>query len=150
MRNAKDLLPDHAANQLAQRLALHRRLLGIIRRALPTYLQDHCQDCWLNRRGHLVLQVDGQEYAAQIRFFLVTMQEALAKSGNTAVTQIALRTATPTTQRNPPKARATAISAQLIAQEAATSHLPEISGALGRLAASMAGRSTEKKEKGEN
>lgn len=144
MRSAKDFLPGQTASQLAQRLALHQRLLATARRALPTYLQNHCQSCWLNRRGQLVLQVDGQEYAAQIRFFLVAIQEALAKAVGVEITQVLLRAAIPAASAPAPSAAATPAAARLIAQEAVGAPVQEIGEALSRLAASMAGRCRKK------
>lgn len=146
MRNAKDFLPRQTASQLAQRLALHQNLLAATQRALPAFLRGHCLNCWLNRRDQLVVQVDGQEYAAQIRFFLVAIQEAVAKASAVEVTQVQLRATAPAVRLPSPKGAATATAVQLIEQEASASHLPEISGALGRLAASMAKRCGKKGE----
>ncbi|BBL72233.1 DciA family protein [Methylogaea oryzae] len=146
MRNAKDFLPRQTASQLAQRLALHQNLLAATRRALPSFLREHCRGCWLNRRGQLIVEVDGQEYAAQIRFFLVAIQEAVTKASAAQVAQVQLRTAAPAARSSSSQAVATATSTELIAQEAAASHIPEISGALSRLAASMAGRRRKKSE----
>lgn len=137
MRNATDFFPQQAASHLALRLALHRRLLVAVKRVLPSYLQEHCQTCWLNQRHQLVLQVGGQEYAAQIRFFLLAILEAARKTAGEEVAQVLIRTAIPALASAPATALASPAAAQLIAQEAGAASVPEIGEALSRLAASM-------------
>jgi hypothetical protein len=138
MRNATDYLPQRSHSPLAQRLGLHQQLLAAVRRVLPSYLKNHCQLCWLNRRGQLVLQVTGAEYATQIRFFLAAMQEAASKATGLNIPQLLIKTALPSHSPVRKKTVATPAAAHLIAEEACGHSVPEISAALQRLAASMA------------
>lgn len=148
MRNATDYLPQRSHNLLAQRLALHQQLLAAVRRVLPSYLKNHCQLCWLNRHGQLVLQVSGAEYATQIRFFLEAMRDAARKATGLEIPQLLIKTALPVQAPAWGKTVATPAAAQLIAEEAGSHGTPEISAALQRLATSMASRCTGPKSRG--
>lgn len=140
MHNVADFLPQHTIRRITMRLALHQKLLEEARRVLPSYLRGHCQLCWIDSRGHLLLQVTGQEFAAQIRFFLVVILDAVRKVAGEEIKQVSIRTATPATRALAPTVVATPSAARLLADEARTSSAPEISQALSRLAATINSR----------
>ncbi|TAN46473.1 MAG: DUF721 domain-containing protein [Methylococcaceae bacterium] len=140
MHSVKNILSTQVAEHLAQRMALHQKLLHAIRQVLPPALGDTCQVFWITRRGQLVLQVAGQEYAAQIRFYQVAIAQAVKGILGTDVQKIAIRAATPTISQAVLTTPVAPGAAKLVAEEAAASGVPEISAALGRLAVTLASR----------
>lgn len=144
MHSVKHILSRQAAEHLAQRMALHQKLLYAIRQVLPPALGETCQGCWVTRRGQLVLQVAGQEYAVQVRFYQVAIAQAAQGILGTDVQKIAIRAAIPSVSSVVTATPMAPGAAKLVAEEAAASGVPEISAALGRLAVTLASR-TERK-----
>lgn len=138
MHSVTDFLPRQTTSPLARRLALHQRLLAETRRVLPSYLRDQCQVCWINNRNQLILQVTGPEYAAQIRFFIVAILDAVRKVAGEEVRRVLIRAAVPEARTVPPRAVTTQSTVRLLAKEANICSVPEIGQALGRLVAAMA------------
>ena len=147
MHYVADFLPHHIAKPLARRLALHQRLLDETRKVLPSSLRDHCQLCWIGHRGQLVVQVTGQEYAAQIRFFLIAILEAVRKVTSEEIRQVLIRAAIPVVRTLPSSVMTTPSAAHLLAEAADACSVPEISKALSRLAVAMTSRCERKGNK---
>lgn len=141
MHSVKNILSSPVAAPLVQRLALHQKLLDAVNTVLPFELRDKCLACWIDRRNQLVLQVSGQEYAAQIRFYQVALASAARGVLGAEVQKVVMRALIPTVPSVVPVTQIAPGAAKLLAEEAAACNVPEISVALGRLAGTLANRS---------
>lgn len=141
MLNAKTLL-TRLSGPLFQSLDANQRLLDAIRLAVPARLRSRCLGCWLNRRGQLILVVDGQEYAAQLRFFCTAILGKARETAKGDIRQVVFRAATPETKTIAPSPASLSVS-RLIEAEAKACNNKEIGDALSRLAAAMAKRGNE-------
>lgn len=140
-RKAADWLALLKRPGLAERLELHDRLLAVLRHALPTHLQGCCRACWIDRHGRIILGVEGQEYAAQVRFFGPAMAEAAGRLAGRPIKEVTIRALPRPAKPTPPMQPAglTGIAKRL-ADDARYAPTPEIAAALRRLAATLAGR----------
>jgi len=57
----------------------HRRLLHVVRQALPAFLSEHCFDCVI-KENELLIYTDSSVWASQLRFYQATLLDAIRSS----------------------------------------------------------------------
>lgn len=109
-----DLLQNPALANIGSTLALHRRTLQAIRKALPDFLAVHCQDCVV-KPDRLIIYCDSALFASQLRFYVPQLQQRLASEQALPFREIQVRNLITATRPSPKPRPATLPSPDIIA-----------------------------------
>ncbi|CAG0965573.1 hypothetical protein ANRL2_01227 [Anaerolineae bacterium] len=89
--STRQVLNNAVFQDIRRRVDFHAELLKRIREGLPTPIANHCRYCVAREDGGVVVYVDSQAFASQLRFRLPALLARLNAAGDLSVKQIVLR-----------------------------------------------------------
>lgn len=87
----RQVLDNAVFQDIRRRVDFHAELLRRIREELPPPMALHCRDCVAREDGSVVVYVDSQAIASQLRFRLPALLSELNAAGNLAIKRLILR-----------------------------------------------------------
>lgn len=140
IRSVANMMQNPALAHIASTLALHQRVLKVVKSALPEFLARHCLDCVV-KPDRLILYTDTPLFTTQLRFYIPRLQQDLEAAHQLKFADIQVKNLLDSAHRAPPTRRWTLPSTdvvQLLRDHAAMEPDSELSVALNRLASSLA------------
>jgi len=89
--STRQVLNNSVFYDIRRRVAFHAELLKRIRETMPGPAAKHCQYCVAREDGSVVLYVDSQAIASQLRFRLPALLTKLNETSQLSIKQIILR-----------------------------------------------------------
>ncbi|MGI9211045.1 MAG: DciA family protein [Methylococcaceae bacterium] len=140
VRSVASLMRNPALAHIGATLALHQRVLKVVKSTLPEFLARHCLDCVV-KPNRLVLYTDTPLFSSQLRFYTPQLQQDLEATYQLSFAEIQARNLLNSAHPTLPPRRWTLPSAEvvrLLRDHAALEPDSELGVALNRLANSLA------------